>query len=341
MSDVRTRRLSPPVRRALPWFLAALLVASFGLPSAAALSSLPAGPEIGYGHPATSNTSATVNLTDRPRFTPSSLSANPGGTLALELVNQGLYNHSFTLSKVPNVVLDPAWTPAQLDAFFAANGSLANVSVAPGATDYTNVTFPANASGESFEFVSVVPYQFQAGMYGFVNLTATGPGVELMENTTDAYAFIPNVLAANSSHYPIVVDVLVTNLGNLGHTFTVSPLSNYTLSPANFTDTFSTNAPLVNQPIGSGDGTTAWANFTVRGPGVYQYICTIPGHFSNGMTGELYVGVAPPPPVAPPSTAIVETWVLVGSAGLLGIGVLLAVVATYSGRFPVKPGGHP
>ena len=52
------------------------------------------------------------------------------------------------------------------------------------------------------------------------------------------------------------------------------------------------------------------------------------------------MGVAPPAVAAPPSTAIVDAWVLGGSAALLGIGVLLAVVATYTGRFPRRPGSH-
>jgi hypothetical protein len=81
-----------------------------------------------------------------------------------------------------------------------------------------------------------------------------------------------------------------------------------------------------------------WGNFTVKAACVYQYICTISGHFANGMTGDLYVGVPPPPPVPAPSTAIVDTWVLVGSGVLLGIGVLVAVVAAYVGRFPKAPG---
>ena len=343
MTDVRARRLSPPLRRAAPWIVAGLLLATFGVPSAAALSLVATPPSIGFAHAESTNTSALVNLTDQPRFEPNSLTANPASTLSVELVNVGSYAHTFTLSKVPNVVLNTSWSPTQLDAFFTANGSLANVSVAGGATAWANVSFNASTSGESFEFVSVVPYQFQAGMWGFVNLTATGPGVELMENTTDSYSFVPAVLAANTSHYPLVVDVLVTNQGSLGHTFTVSPLSNYTLSPANFSTTFTTNPPLVNQAITAGVGSTTWANFTVRAPGVYQYICTVPGHFANGMTGELYVGITPPPPTAAPSTAIVDTWILVGSAALLGVGVIVAVVASYSGRFPPKaaePGHH-
>jgi hypothetical protein len=132
----------------------------------------------------------------------------------------------------------------------------------------------------------------------------------------------------------------VTNTGSLGHTFTVSPLANYTLSPANFTTTFATNAPLVNAPIPSGAGSSAWANFTIRGPGVYQYVCTISGHFANGMTGFLYVNIPPPAPPVAPSTAVVDTWILAGSAILLGVGVVVAVVASYSGRFPSKPSSH-
>ena len=339
MTDVRTRRLSPPLRRAAPWFVAGLLVLTAGLPSAAALGALPTAPMIGYAHPESVDTNATVNLTDAPAFVPNALSANPNSTFSLKLVNQGAFNHTFTLSKVPNVVLNTSWSPSSLDSFFADNGSLANVSVAPGATAYANVTFNASVSGDTFEFVSVVPYQFQAGMYGFLTMAITGPGLELMENTTDSFAFVPAVLAANATHYPIKLDVLVTNQGSLAHTFTVSPLSNYTLSPANFTSTFATNAPLVSQSINSGVGTTAWANFTVRGPGVYQYICTVPSHFANGMTGFLYVGVPAPPPTAPPSTAVVDTWILVGSAVLLGIGVVVAIVAAYTGRFPSKPAG--
>jgi uncharacterized cupredoxin-like copper-binding protein len=340
VTDGRARRLSPAVRRALPWFLAALLCVTFGLPSAVALAAAPSAPQIGVGHPAAGNTSVTVNMTDQPAFTPRSVTGNANATLSVQLVNQGVYNHTFTMVNVPNLVLNASWSPATLDSFFAKNGSLANVSVAPGQTAWANITFNASVGGDSFEFASVVPYQFQAGMWGFVNLTASGPGTELMENTTDSYAFVPNVLYIANPHYPLIVDVLVTNTGSLGHTFTVSSLSNYTLSPANFSQTFATNAPFVNAPIPSGAGSSAWANFTVRAPGVYQYICTVPGHFANGMTGDLYIAVPPPPPTAAPSTAVVDTWVLLGSGVLLGIGVLVAVIASYTGRFPSPPKSH-
>jgi uncharacterized cupredoxin-like copper-binding protein len=318
----------------MPLFIAGLLCLTLGIPGAMAIPRLPAAPSIGYAHPASGNSSATVNMSDAPRYTPRALAANSSSTLSVHLVNQGAYNHTFTVSAVPNFVLNTSWSPATLNSFFAKNGTLQNVSVAPGASGWANLTFNSSVGGDSFEFVSVVPYQFQAGMWGFINISASGPGLVLSENTTDSYSFVPNVLALSPSHYPVVVDVLVTNTGALGHTFTVSSLSNYTLSPANFSQTFSTNTPLVNVPVPSGAGGTVWGNFSVRAAGVYQYICTVPGHFANGMTGELYVGVTPPPPVAAPSTAVVDAWVLAGSAVLIGIGVIVTVVANYSGRFP-------
>ena len=341
MTEIRARRLSGPFRRALPWIVAAVLVGTIGLPSAAALGRLPDAPMVGYAHPQSGNTSTTVNMTDAPAFTPRSLNGSAAATVSVHLVNQGNLSHTFTLSNVPNFALDSKWTPAQLYSFFAKNGSLANVSVAPGHTAWANVSLNSSVGGDSFEFVSIDPYQFQAGMWGFLNLTASGPGLMLSENTTDQYEFIPNILSASPTHFPLIVDVLVTNQGALGHTFTMSSLANYTLSPGNFTQTFTTNAPLVNEPIPSGAGLSAWANFTVRAPGIYQYICTVPGHFANGMTGFLYVGVPVPPAPPSPSTAVVDTWVLMGSGVLLGIGIALAVVASYTGRFPAKSAGHP
>jgi uncharacterized cupredoxin-like copper-binding protein len=327
--------------RALPWAIAAVVLLSVGLPSAAAMGRLPSAPAVGYAHPESGNATAQLNLTDQPRFDPRSLSANASATLAVHLTNVGQTVHTFTLAKQPGVVLNVSWSPAQLDAYFAGNGSLANVSVAGGGSAWANVTFNASAGGDSFEFVSLIPYQFQAGMWGFVNVTSSGPGVLLQDNTTDAYQFVPAALSVTPTHYPVVLNVLVTNQGSLGHTFTVSGLSNYTLSPANFTQTFATNPPLVNAPVPGGAGSTVWANLTIKGPGVYQYICTVTGHFANGMTGFLYVGEPVPAPPVAPSTALVDTWVLVGSASLLGIGVILAVVAAYTGRFPSRRGsGH-
>jgi uncharacterized cupredoxin-like copper-binding protein len=314
-----------------------------GLPAAGAVHLVRFSSQVGYAR-ADANLTVTINMTDAPAFVPAFPVVPESTNVTFHLVNQGSLTHTFTLSSVASLKLNPAWSPAQLDAFFAANGSLANVSVAAGDQGWANVTFNESTALDYFEFVSVVPYQFQAGMWGQVNVSSTGPGYLLNDSTVDALAFVPNTLVVeNQTHYPVSVNVLVTNQGDDSHTFTVVPQSNVTLTSSNFTAYFVTHPPLSSVNVPSQGGGTVWANFTVKGPGVYQYLCEIPGHFAAGMSGLLYVGVTPPPPAAAPSTAIVDEWVLVGSGVLLGIGALLAVVASYTGRFssgPKSPGHH-
>jgi len=337
-------RLSRTVRRSLPWFLGAALLLSVGLPSAAAISNAPSMPEVGYAHPLAAVKDVTVNLTDQPSFDPQFITIPAGSSVALHLVDVGQIAHTFTLSKTPNVRIPSGLTPAQLDSFFAKNGTLANVSLGPGGQGWANLTFNASEGFDSFEFASVVPYQFQAGMWGLLNLSSTAPGLELSENTTNAPGFLPDVLGASPAHYPIVIAVLVTNQGSLGHTFTLAPQSNVTLSPTNYSDYFAAHAPLVSVNVPALTGGSVWANFTISAPGVYEYICEISGHFAAGMYGFLYAGVPVPPPPPTPSTALVDSWVLVGSAVLIGIGVLFVAVAALAGRFPPRtspPGHHP
>jgi uncharacterized cupredoxin-like copper-binding protein len=331
------------LRRALPWIVSGLLLASIGLPSVGGLSALRVAPEVGIAHPLSGGENATVNLTDAPSFSPQFLDFPAGTAVSLHLVNTGGITHTFTLAATPNVRLSPTLTPAQVYAFFEKNGSLANVSLSPGGQGWANLTFNQSEGFDDFEFVSVVPYQFQAGMYGFLNLTSTAAGLMVSENTTNTPGFVPNALQASPPHFPVTLDVLVTNQGSLGHTFTVVPQSNVSLMPTNYTTYFDDHPPLSNVNVPANPGGTVWANFTILVPGVYQYICEITGHFAAGMYGFLYVGVPAPAPPPSPSTAIVEGWVLVGSGVLLGIGVVIAAAATLVGRFPPRtspPGGH-
>ncbi len=339
MKEPSARGPVRPLRRAAPWVVAAVLLAGLGVPAVGGAFGHPASiPGIGVARPM-SSTVVPVTLTDTPRFAPSDVNVSAGTTVTFQLRNAGNYSHTFTLLAPPNVVLNTSWSPAQLDRYVAQNGSLANVTVAPGARANATVPFNASTGFDTFEFVSLVPYQFQAGMYGFVHVTSSAPGLLASDNTTDSYAFVPDALVANASHFPFNLDVLVTNTGNLGHTFTVGPVANYTLSPANFSTYFQAHAPLVSVNVPSGAGQSVWANLTVPGPGVYQYICEVPGHFANGMYGFLYVNVAPPPPPAAPSTAVVQGWILVGSGVLLGVGITLAAMTAYMGRFPRRPDG--
>ncbi len=338
--------LSRPLRRALPWALAALLVAGVGLPVVAASSGhLPAGPEIGYGvsvTPAVAHVNVTVVMTDAPAYLPSAITVNTSTVLTVHLVNQGNLTHTFTVSKVPGADALPSnSTPQEVDQFFLKNGFQANLSLAPGASASVNLTFGVNSALDVFQFVSVIPYQFQAGMAGTISVSGGPPSVLLEDNTSDSLQFLPNTLVVNVTHYPVVVGVYVSNLGSFSHTFTVSPFSNYSLSPANFTSFFLSHPPLIDAPVPSGAGSAVWANFTIAHAGVYQYICTIPGHFASGMYGFVYANVVPPPPPAPPSTAIVQGWVLVGAGLLLVVALLVGLSAAYVGRLPPKPGEPP
>jgi uncharacterized cupredoxin-like copper-binding protein len=345
VTDASLGRPSGRWRRPGPWLLAALVLGAAALPGGLAQAHLVrVAPEVGVAHPYAPTPSFSVDLTDTPSFDPRALNATVSGTssvtLTIGLDNTGAYNHTFTMvnANQSGVVLNRSWTPQKLDGYFATNGTLANESLAPGNTDTVSVTLAASESPRSFEFVSLVPYQFQAGMFGFLNVTPLGPTVVVEENTTDQFRFVPSILSTGTNTTgPVDVHVHLTNQGSLSHTFTVSSQVNVTLSSLGNLSTF---PPLVNQSIPSGP--SVWANFTVPKAGVYEYVCTVPGHFAAGMFGFLYVGVPVPPPPPSPSTAIVEVPILVGSMVLLGVGLLLLVVSAYTGRFPRKPssGSH-
>ena len=332
-------------RRPGPWLLASIVLAAAAVPGGLAAARLvPAAPAVGVGHPEVTSVSFSVNLTDAPAYSPRHLNAtvSGGASVSVHLDNLGSLAHTFTVvnSTQSGVVLNRSWTPQQLQAYFTANGSLANVNVSGGSSAWANFTVPAATSFQSFEFVSTIPYQFQAGMWGFLNLTSSGATVMLTENTTNSFAFVPNALSAGPTvHAAVTLHVLVTNQGSLSHTFTVAAQSNVTLTTIGY---FASHPPLVNVSVPDSPGGSVWANFTVPGVGVYEYVCTVPGHFTQGMYGFLYVGVPVPPPPPSPSTAIVSVPVLAGSAVLLGIGLALAAVSSYAGRFPKKPAtpGH-
>ncbi|HYA10180.1 MAG TPA: hypothetical protein VEH10_00685 [Thermoplasmata archaeon] len=338
MTDASRVRPSGLRRRPGPWLLAGLLLAAASLPGGlAAAHVVRVAPEVGVARPLASNPSFSVSLTDAPAFVPRFLNATVSGpvNVSVHLSNTGAIAHTFTVANQSGVVLNRSWTPQQLDAYFSTNGWLATKNVSAGGSAWANFTLAASSTFRSFEFVSTIPYQFQAGMWGFLNLTPIGPSVVVNESATASFQFIPNVLSAGPSvHGPVSLHVNVTNIGGDSHTFTVSSQANVTLTSLANLSTFT---PLANVPIPSGAPGFAWANFTVPAVGVYEYVCTISGHFAAGMYGFLYVGVPVPAPPPSPSSAIVEVPVLLGSALLLGVGLVLALVTAYAGRFPKEP----
>jgi uncharacterized cupredoxin-like copper-binding protein len=279
-------------------------------------------------------------MTDSPRYDPSALTGvHAGDNVSVTLHNVGTFPHTFTLLKQPGIVLNTSWSPPQLDAYFNANGSLVNITVAPGATGHANFSIPPTARGGSFEFLSVIPFQFQAGMIGSLQVSAGTPTASLSDTATTSLSFVPGQLAVNATVYPVTILVTVTNVGSLVHTWTLSPLANVQLSPGNFTAFFAAHAPLLNLALNN-PGQSANGTFLVSSPGVYQYICTEPGHFAAGMFGFLYLGVTPPAVAAPPSTAIVQIGILAAAGTLVGIAVVLAFASNYVGRLPPKAETH-
>jgi uncharacterized cupredoxin-like copper-binding protein len=285
----------------------------------------------------------TIRTTDAAAFAPSSIPATSGENLTLTLVNNGTYNHTFTLSANGSAKLPLNWTPGELSAYFAAHAPLLNVSMPANSTTVVNLSVNASMAGGHFEFVSLVPYQFQAGMYGFLNVTPPVSGtLTFYVNASDTYRFLPDQLNASSVlHFPVAVHLFYGTLGVLSHTFTLSPIPNYNLSTANYTSFFTQHPPLIdlNAPLSAGSYTNG--SFVISAPGYYEFICTIPGHFVNGMYGFLYVGVpVPAPAITTESTGLVQVEILIAGGALVAIGALLATVAMFTGRSPpAKPGG--
>ena len=302
------------------------------------------GNPIGFAHthpaPAAATTTVVLNMTDAPAFVPSAFTVNAGSNVTIDLHNLGNYTHTFTLLNrtQANVTLSTSLTPAQLNAYFNENGSTINESVAPGANATVTYSVPLSSYAFSLEYVSVVPYQFQAGMYGTLSVRPTiGGNATLSDNTTNSLSFVPDVLDLNTSgmHFPINVTIAVTNLGTLIHTFSLVPQPGVNVTPTNFTSYFRVHPALVNVSVTGAGGT---GSFLMGGPGVYMYICEEPGHFASGMYGFLYVDV-PVPTGSVLSSSIVYAWVLAAALGIVALGVVLSFAAAYIGRIRGPPSG--
>lgn len=337
-------------RGAVASLLLGLFLLAVVLPLAAPLArAAQAGRDLGLPHvgPApevAGHLNVTITTTNVAAFVPNAIEATAGQSLTIRLVNNGTYAHSFTLSRNGSGQFPTNWSPTQLDAYFSAHPPLANVSMPANSTASVNVTVNASMAGGHFEFVSLVPYQFQAGMWGYLNVTAAASStLTFYVNASDTYKFIADALDASAvTKFPVQVNVLFGTLGVLSHTFTLSPLPNYNLSAANYTTFFAQHPPLANIPVPASAGTYNTGSFVINSPGYYEFICTIQGHFANGMFGFLYAGIPVVVPFVPTeSTALVESEVLVGGGALLGIGLVLTAAASLAGRFPPTPPQSP
>lgn len=123
--------------------------------------------------------------------------------------------------------------------------------------------------------------------------TSAGGTDFLNVSVSDQLAFTTNIGEVQPGDS---VHVVVTQLGTVPHTFTLSPTAGYTFpstdSASDLQAYFNSHAPIVNVQVGSTTGAKYYANFTAPPVGVYEYVCTQPGHFPS-MSGLLGSGEAP------------------------------------------------
>ncbi len=313
----------------------AMVASAFSVPYLLHLDGYVSPLSIGYaryvpgGSPA-SQENLTVNVTDNG-YEPSTLNVSTNTTLSLRLVNVGSVEHTFTVDATPNQVIPANITPAKLLALFAPpNASLVNLTLAPGQVGYWNYTFHTlkGPSGDSYEFLSLASggYQFKAGLFGFLNVGSgvVGPHQVVFLNATGSITFVPAILIA-SPGLPIVFEVGVQ--GALSHTFTLDSIPNDTGLSNSFSNSqllayFVAHPPLVNDPLSPSAPPVVTPPIPMPAShGVYEYVCTVPGHFP-GMQGHIYVGVTPQPPNNVP---------VVGQVVQVGLFVVAAVVLAGAG----------
>ena len=281
--------------------------------------------EIGYAELTSVVTRFSVNTTALG-YAPSSLAVPTDRSITLTIHNlDANATHTFTVYAKANTTIPTNTTPEALDALFApANSSLVNVSLAPGAWANWTYNFSQPAS---YEFLSLVPYQFQAGFYGFLN-ASSGAGSIYSLNTSayDSLRFIPSTLVAPPG---ATVVFHVTDRGTV-HTFTIDSISNdtnLTVGQALPTTDPGLQNPLVDLHLSTTGTTYTSAPVTFPKHGVFWFVCTIPGHFQAGMYGFLYVGSTPTPPTTIPTQVnVLQVGIIAVSAVILGVAafVLLA-----------------
>ena len=129
------------------------VIAVVGLLALMPVASALAGPTSGV-HRAAGTDTVTVTVTNDFKFTPASFEVTPGDQVTLTVEQLDDYEHTFTLSAVPNFTFDPAVNTTQdLLTFFAAHPPLVYVHVnASSAGAKQTVTFTAPPLGV-YEYV--------------------------------------------------------------------------------------------------------------------------------------------------------------------------------------------
>lgn len=265
--------------------------------------------------------------------------------ITVAFTDDDVLQHSFTISSREGFVIPTSYTPAQLDQLFVTYPPLYSATV-NSQGDQSMGVFLSPVSPGWYEFVSNVSGQFQNGMYGFIAF-----GENLPSNLTRVAAASPefvNISATNSlSFVPdsftvlpgAAVHLIVTQLADFDHTFTLSPAVNVTIpssdSFAQLSAFFQAHPPIVNLSLGSTVGQRYFANFTAPTTlGTYEYVCLI--HFPT-MTGIMTVANGVPSPATSSSPTTLE---IVGIGVAIGLVVIAVVLVAWSrARHQGRSGG--
>src|SRR5579863_3531483 len=98
----------------------------------------------------------------------------------------------------------------------------------------------------------------------------TGATVDVSVSVTDKLRFVPNALEVSPG---TTIALTVTQLGTTAHTFTLSPVANYSLSTSvSLFAFFSAHPPIVNLSIPNPTGSTVRATFAAPAAGYYEYV---------------------------------------------------------------------
>lgn len=178
------------------------------------------------------------------------------------------------------------------------------------------------------------------GWFGFIAPSASSalkapPAGSLPTNVTVtasnyAFAVSANEVAPNATIY-----VTFINTAPISHTFTLSPVQGVAIPisvyGSNVSDYFAKHTPWATVQL-NGQGQTT-INFTSPPNGWYEFVCTVPGHFAQGMYNAMGFGVPAPSNLTGGGVAVQVGWPVYVIAGtIVGLVILALVLGFVSGQ---------
>jgi uncharacterized cupredoxin-like copper-binding protein len=316
---------------------------------------IPIGPALGHvvnSTPTSASASITVEATGDYGFLPDTFQQVPtNATITVTLTDQDVLEHTFTIIGKEGWVIPSNYSASQIDNLGYGNSppALFNLNVT-GTGDVATGMFQSPELGW-YEFVCTVPGHFQLGMYGFIafgeNLPANVtvfPTGSISVNVTGDYSYQQETFQQEPTN--VTISVTLTDGSDLDQTFTIIGKEGWVI-PSSYSSAQIDNLGYGNAPpalfnlnvTGSGDQNTG--TFNSPGPGWYEFVCTVPGHFQNGMYGFIAFGEnlpsnltsssSPSGLITPLDAAVIGVVVLAVAIGLV------VFLVRRRGKTPPKP----